>query len=122
MANSTKFGFFDSIFCARDVTSNLPDGYTIECIEEYFPVWPVGLHEGPFTICSYDTGEGVLCPKHLTNHNPARATGPGRTAAGIVCHDCKTVYALTCILPKHNDHKMLCTPRDGELTCPITGE
>lgn len=45
-----------------------------------------------------------------------------RTAAGIVCHDCKTVYALTCTLPKHNDYKMLCTPRDGKLTCPITGE
>lgn len=32
MANSSEFGFFDSIFCPRDVTSNLPEGYTVECI------------------------------------------------------------------------------------------
>ncbi|KWH26330.1 hypothetical protein WL98_06430 [Burkholderia multivorans] len=57
MANSSKFGFFDPIFCARDVTSNLPEGYTVECIYDCFTVWPVGLREGPFTICSYDTGE-----------------------------------------------------------------
>lgn len=64
----------------------------------------------------------MLCLKHLTNHTPAYATGPGRTAAGNVCHECKTVYALTCILPTHNDYKTLCTPRGVELTCPITGE
>ncbi|CAJ8620420.1 Uncharacterised protein [Burkholderia pseudomallei] len=114
MCNTTKQTYPETFFCPNDVSTFVPEGYQFACIEEYFPVWPADMTEGPFTLWSYDTGELLLCPKHLTQHPPARAIGPNRTAAGIVCDECKAVYALTCILPDEHENYigMVCNDRD----------
>ncbi|MFL9892390.1 MULTISPECIES: hypothetical protein [Paraburkholderia] len=99
IAKPAKPAYPDTLFCSRDVSTFMPEGYKLVCIEEHYPIWAADLHEGPFTVCSYSTGAEVLCPKHPTKHPPAKAIGSHRAAAGIVCDECKTVYALTSIIP-----------------------
>ncbi|CAB3780791.1 hypothetical protein LMG27177_01000 [Paraburkholderia fynbosensis] len=98
----------DTLFCSRDVSAFMPEEYKLVCIEEHYPVWATDLHAGPFTVCSYGTGDEALCPKHLTKHPRPRAIGSRRAAAGNVCDECKAVYALTSIIPTRRREAVAC--------------
>lgn len=99
----------DTFVCTEDVTTIMPVGYKLECIEDFYPVWPADLKDGPFTLSGYGVGEQVLCPTHLTQHPPARTIGSER-ATGIVCEECGAVYAVPSIIPNWAMTKISCIP------------
>lgn len=103
----------DTFVCTGDVTAIMPAGYTLECFEGYYPVWSADFKDGPFTLYSHGVGEEVLCPTHLTQHPPARTIG-GECATGIVCDECKTVYAMPSIIPTWAAGEISCIPHDRQ--------
>ncbi|KAH0438998.1 hypothetical protein [Paraburkholderia fungorum] len=99
----------DTFVCTEDVTAIMPVGYKLECIEDFYPIWAADLKDGPFTLSSHGVGDPVLCPTHLTQHPPARTIG-GEWATGIVCDECKSVYARPSIIPDWAMTKISCIP------------
>lgn len=84
-----------SFYCDGDVRQFVPD-YIIADLSPEHPTWPSDLRDGPLPVYCYSTGDLVLCPR-VPAHSKARAIGVDREACGIVCDDCKAVYA-TCRL------------------------
>lgn len=93
MSNPTKTTYPDTFFCSGDASKFAP-GFKVTSISEEYPIWSANMKDGPHPINGFDTGELLLCPRRLTLHPPARAIGPGRSASGIVCEECRTIFAL----------------------------
>ncbi|WP_175866090.1 hypothetical protein [Burkholderia contaminans] len=106
---ATSQTFTNTFVSTEDVTASMPAGYRLERIEDFYPIWSPDLKDGPFTLSSHGVGEEVLFPTHLTQHPPAR-TISGEWATGIICHECKAVYARPSVIPNWAMRKISCIP------------
>lgn len=97
MANPAGPIYPYSFFCDGDVRQFVPDHIVADLSPEH-PTWPSDLRDGPLPVYCYSTGDLVFCPQ-VPAHNKARTIGVDREACGIVCDDCKTVYATSRLLP-----------------------
>ncbi|MDR6480576.1 UNVERIFIED_ORG: hypothetical protein ABIC72_001641 [Burkholderia sp. 1988] len=99
MSNISNSAYIVDVFLDEGFLQWCGPEHWINDLPPEYPVWPTDADNAdPCPLSSLQIGDYVRCPKHPTEHAPARVIGVDGHPYGFVCADCDALYTTTALI------------------------